>query len=73
VPTLASSLERLRRELDAFAVLLAAESGEIIAQAGNLLSVPGVPDLGPALGALIEASTGISLAGKTPQDLLCVR
>jgi CheY-like chemotaxis protein len=72
-PTLASSLERLLRELDAFAVLLAAESGEIIAQAGDLPPVPGKPSLDPALGALIEASTGIShaIGKKPPQDLLC--
>lgn len=73
-PTLASSLERLRRELDAFTVLLAAESGEIVAQAGELPPIPDEPSFDPALGVLIQASTGIShsIGKQTPQDFLCI-
>jgi CheY-like chemotaxis protein len=73
-PTLASSMERLRRELDAFTVLLAAESGEIVAQAGEIPPVSGKVSLDPALGNLIQASTGLShIIGKQPpQDLLCI-
>jgi DNA-binding NarL/FixJ family response regulator len=73
-PTLASSLERLRRELDAFAVLLVVESGKVINQAGDLPDLPGKAALEPALRALIEASTGLSNSiGKgPPQDLVFI-
>ena len=73
-PTLSSSLERLRTELDAFAVLLVAENGEIINQAGDFPAGSGKPTLYPALRTLIEAITGLSnTIGKgPPQDLVCV-
>jgi hypothetical protein len=73
-PTLASSLERLRRELDAFAVLLVVENGKVINQAGELPDVPGKASLEPALRALIEASTDLSNSiGKgPPQDLVFI-
>jgi hypothetical protein len=73
-PTLSSSLERLRRELDAFAVLLVAESGEIINQAGALPAVPGMPPFVPALKAMIEASTDLSnrIGKGPPQDFVCI-
>ena len=73
-PTLASSMERLRRELNAFAVLLVTESGETINQAGELPVLPGQVTLDPALKALIEASTALSntIGKRPPEDLLCV-
>jgi CheY-like chemotaxis protein len=73
-PTLSSSLERLRQELEAFAVLLVAESGETINQAGEIPASPGKTSLDPVLKALIEASSSLSnTIGKgPPQDLVCV-
>jgi hypothetical protein len=67
-------MERLRRELNAFAVLLVTESGETINQAGELPVLPGQVTLDPALKALIEASAALSntIGKRPPEDLLCV-
>jgi CheY-like chemotaxis protein len=74
IPTLSSSLERLRRELDAFTVMLMAESGEVLTRAGVLPPIPDKASFDPAVSALAGACNGLStsIGKELPQDLVYI-